>query len=175
MVDPPGWDMPGSEGIGESSRAGAAGGVYGIGYGWNADKGRGNTAEQDAPAAAHEASASSGEPRLRAEQANLNHKRVMHVVEGAELTAGPSGYVSFLQHGGGIQDQDQDQGQDRRADWLVGCELSGKTKSCVVFGQAAPDTTIRRYHSMQIHALVVHQAPLTCTSTRILAPFAHII
>ena len=71
-MDPPGWDLDQEEAEGGTARAGPSDyGAKGQGQG----QGHGGT----------------GEPRLWAEQANLNHKRVMHVVEGAELTAGPSG------------------------------------------------------------------------------------
>jgi hypothetical protein len=71
VVDPPGWDVP----------------AHGEGMGRDGDL------EAQEAQGMSMGQTSTGEPRLWAEQANLNHKRVMHVVEGAELTAGPSGYV----------------------------------------------------------------------------------
>lgn len=31
------------------------------------------------------------QPRLRVQQGNLNHRKLMHVIEGGELRAGPNG------------------------------------------------------------------------------------
>ena len=36
------------------------------------------------------------QPRLRFRQGNLNHRKVMHIIEGGELCAGPNGWVPVL-------------------------------------------------------------------------------
>jgi hypothetical protein len=35
------------------------------------------------------------QPKLRSQQGNLNHRKFMHIIEGGDLRAGPSGYVTY--------------------------------------------------------------------------------
>lgn len=37
------------------------------------------------------------QPKLRSQQGNLNHRKFMHIIEGGDLRAGPTGYVISLQ------------------------------------------------------------------------------
>lgn len=75
IVDPPGWSDPGSSSAGSTSRA-----TNSIGAD-DAEEGDGSNSSEDGMSM----------PRLRMWQANLNHKRIMHVVEKGELSAGPYG------------------------------------------------------------------------------------
>jgi hypothetical protein len=36
------------------------------------------------------------QPKLRSQQGNLNHRKFMHIIEGGDLRAGPSGYVTYF-------------------------------------------------------------------------------
>ena len=36
------------------------------------------------------------QPKLRSQQGNLNHRKFMHIIEGGDLSAGPSGYDTSL-------------------------------------------------------------------------------
>jgi hypothetical protein len=39
------------------------------------------------------------QPKLRSQQGNLNHRKFMHIIEGGDIRAGPTGYVIRLQSG----------------------------------------------------------------------------
>ncbi|WVQ79999.1 hypothetical protein IAT38_002100 [Cryptococcus sp. DSM 104549] len=84
VVDPPGW----GEGAVGASSAGSSGVQASV-------KGKEREVEKMEERDEARNQETDGEygrqPRLRAQQGNLNHRKLMHVIEGGELRAGPNG------------------------------------------------------------------------------------